>query len=147
MKSLVVLLAVLAGSAIPAWPQTQAAPPPPSGHDHTQMHAQHVAQMQAACKQMMEEHAADITATSQALATNLAQMKSTLPLISDINERSRWQSNIAMWQALADHFNRMAEHGERMQKMGMGCGMMMGHGAARDTDSEHAPPATPAKPH
>jgi hypothetical protein len=110
------------------------------------MHAQHVAQM-AACKQMLEEHTADIRATSQALAINLAQMKSTLPLISDLTQRSRWQSNIAMWQALADHFNRMVEHAEHMEKTGMGCGMTMDHGMARDTDSEQAPPATPAKPH
>ncbi len=146
MNRLVLLFAVLAASAMLAWPQTQAGPPAQPGHDHSQMHAQHMAQMQAACKQMMEEHAAEMKATSKALATNLAQMKATLPLISDINERSRWQSNIAMWQALADHFNHMAEHAEHMQKMGTGCGMMMGHGMGGDKDREPAPPATPAKP-
>ena len=147
MKRRVLLpLAFLAASAMPAWPQTQPGPPPQSAHDHSQMHAQHVARMQAACKQMMEEHAAEMKATSKALATNLAQMKAALPLISDINERSRWQSNIAMWQALADHFNHMAEHAEHMQKMGMGCGMMMGYGMGDDRDREPGRPATPAKP-
>jgi len=139
-------LAFLAASAIPVWPQTKAGPPPQSTRDHSQMHAQHVAQMQAACKQMMEEHAAEMKATSKALATNLAQMKATLPLVSDINERSRWQSNIAMWQALADHFNHVAEHAEHMQATGVGCGTSIGHGVGGDKDREPTLPATPAKP-
>jgi len=79
-------------------------------------------------------------ATTEALASNLAQMKATLPLISDINERSRWQSNIAMWQAVADHFKHMAEHAEHMEKMGMGCGMMMGQSTG---DKPAAPSAKP----
>lgn len=114
-------------------------PTPPVQSDHTQMHAQHMEHTQLMCKQMMEEHVAEMKATSQTLATNLAQLKATLPLISDLNERSRWQSNIAMWQALADHFRHMAEHAEHMRTMGMGCGMMMGHGMEDK-------PASPAKP-
>jgi len=96
--------------------------------DHAAMHGQHTEHTQSVCKQMMTDHVAEMKAVSQALATNLAQMKSTLPLISDLNERSRWQSNIAMWQALADHFNHMAQHAEHMQGMGLGCGMMVSHG-------------------
>ena len=145
-RRVVLLLACFAVSAVLAWPQTQAGPPAQPGHDHSQVHAQHVAEMQAACKQMLEEHTAEIKTTSKALSTNLAQMKATLPLISDINERSRWQSNIAMWQALAGHFNHMAEHAEHMQATGMSCGMMMGHGMGGDMDSEHTLPATPARP-
>ncbi len=113
--------------------------------DGPQTHAQHEEQ-QMICKQMIAEHAADLKATSQALATNLAQMKSTLPMINDINERSRWQANIAMWQALADHFNHMAKHAEHMQAMGVGCGMMSGRGMGERRDHEHTQPATPAKP-
>jgi len=146
MNRLVLLLAVLGASATLAGPQTQPGPPPQSAHDHSQMHAQHVARMQAACKQMMEEHAAEMKATSKALATNLAQMKATLPLVSDINERSRWQSNVAMWQALADHFNHMAEHAEHMPATGAGCGLVIGHGMGGDEDREPTLPATPAKP-
>jgi TolA-binding protein len=111
---------------------------PPAQSDHTQMHAQHMEHTQSMCKQMMAGHVAEMKAASQTLATNLAQMKSTLPLISDLNERSRWQSNIAMWQALADHFSHMAQHAEHMEAMGMGCGMMMGHG----TDNSHNKPVT-----
>jgi len=77
-------------------------------------HSAHEHEM--AC-QMMADHAAEVRMTSQTLSTNLAQMKATLPLINDINERSRWQSNIAMWQALADHFSHMAEHASHMQEM------------------------------
>lgn len=110
---------------------------PPAQSDHALMHGQHTEHTQPMCKQMMADHVAEMKATSQSLATNLAQMKSTLPLISDLNERSRWQSNIAMWQALADHFSHMAQHAEHMQAMGMGCGMMMGHGM----EDKPAPPA------
>ena len=87
------------------------------------------------CRQMMTEHAQEMKATAQTLAANLAQMKSTLPLINNLNERSRWESNIAMWQAVADHFNHMAEHAEHMQAMGMGCGM-----AGNGGDSEATMP-------
>lgn len=141
MKRLVFLLALLAISALLTWSQTSTQPLAQPGHDHAQMHAQHMEHMQAMCKQMMEGHVADLKATSQTLATNLAQLKATLPLINDINERSRWQSNIAMWQALADHFDHMARHAEHMQATGMGCGVTMGDGMG-DT---HAKPAT-AKP-
>jgi len=136
------LKALLAISALLTWSQTSTQPPARSGHDHAQMHAQHMEHRQAMCKQMMEAHVADMKATAQTLATNLAQLKATLPLINDINERSRWQSNIAMWQALADHFNHMAQHAEHMQAMGMGCGMMMGVGK----DDAQAKPATAATP-
>jgi hypothetical protein len=107
------------------WCQT---PTPPAQGDHSQMHGQPMEHAQSMCQQMMTDRMNEMKAMSQTLTTNLAQMKSTLPLISDLNERSRWQSNIAMWQALADHFNHMAQHAEPMQGMGMGCGMMMGHG-------------------
>ena len=113
--------------------------------DHSQMHAQH-GEQQMICKQMMAEHVADLKATSQALATNLAQLKATLPLINDLNERSRWQANIAMWQALADHFSHMLQHAEHMQKMEMGCGTMTDYGAGEHKNHEHTQPATPAKP-
>lgn len=142
MKRLVLVLALLAIAALPASSQTSTQPPAQPGHDHAQMPAQHGEHMQAMCKQMMEEHVGEMKATSQTLATNLAQLKATLPLINDINERSRWQSNIAMWQALADHFSHMAQHAEHMQTMGMGCGMMMGHGMG----NMHAEPTPPAKP-
>lgn len=104
--------------------------------------------MPSRCKQMMEEHVAEMKATSQTLATNLAQLKATLPLINDVNERSRWQSNIAMWQAVADHFSHMVQHAEHMQAMGMGCGMMRGHGMmmGHGTDDGHDKPTPPAKP-
>ena len=143
MKRFVVLLAFLAVPALLACPQAEL--PAQSGHDHSQMHVQQTEHTQNMCQQMMGEQA-ETQAISKTLATNLAQMKSTLPLISDINERSRWQSNIAMWQALADHFNHIAEHAEHMQKMGTGCGMMMGPGRGDAADHEHAGPATPAKP-
>jgi len=87
---------------------------------------------------MMEEHVAEMKAISQTLATNLAQLKAALPLINDLNERSRWQSNIAMWQALADHFQHMAQHAEHMQKMGMG-GMMMKHDHEMDGHDKAKP--------
>lgn len=135
MSRLVLLLTVLAVSVLPARSQNSDMPAAHSGHDHTQMHAEPSRMM---CKQMMADHVAEMKATSQTLATNLAQMKATLPLINDVNERSRWQSNIAMWQAVADHFSHMAEHAAHMQAMGMGCGMMMGHGAEDK-------PAAPAK--
>ena len=108
--------------------------------DQPQMHAKYSEQ------QMMAEHVADLKATSQALATNLAQLKATLPLINDLNERSRWQANIAMWQALADHFSHMLQHAEHMQKMEMGCGTMTDYGAGEHRNHEHTQPATPAKP-
>jgi len=141
MKRLVVLLVFLATSAMLVLAQTQTEPPAQPGHNHAQP-AEHTQNM---CQQMMGEHAAELQATAKTLASNLAQMKATLPLISDINERSRWQSNIAMWQAVTDHFHHMAEHAEHMQKMGMGCGMMMGHGADH-VGHEHTTPTTPAKP-
>ncbi len=137
MKHLVLLLAILAASVLPARTQNSDAPAAHSGHDHAQMQSEHSEHTQMMCK-MMADHAAEMKATSQTLATNLAQMKATLPLINDVNERSRWQSNIAMWQAVADHFSHMAEHAAHMQAMGMGCGMMMGHGAEDK-------PAAPAK--
>jgi len=143
MKRLVILPAFLIVSSMLAW--SQAEPPAPSSHDHSQMHAQPGERTQNMCQHMMGEQAAEMKATTQALASNLAQMKATLPLISDINERSRWQSNIAMWQAVADHFNHMAEHAEHMQQMGMGCGMM-GQGTDDRAGHEHTTPATPAKP-
>jgi len=137
MKRLFFLLALLAVFALPAWPQASTQPRAQPGHDHAQSQAHHEERpMPSPCKQMMEQHVAEMKATSQTLATNLAQLKATLPLISDINERSRWQSNIAMWQALADHVNHMAQHAEHMQAMGMGCGMMMSHG----TDDSHDNP-------
>ncbi|HYN16360.1 MAG TPA: hypothetical protein VES66_11300 [Terriglobales bacterium] len=140
MKRLVLLLALLAIAALLTWSQTST---PPSVHsDHSQLHAQHQEHAESMCKQMMDEHAAEMKAISQTLVTNLAQLKATLPLISDINERSRWQSNIAMWQALADHFSHMAQHAEHMQAMGMGCGMMMGH-ARGDAQAKPAPAAKP----
>ena len=129
MKCLFFLLALLAVFALPACPQTAAQP----GHDHAQSQAHHEEPMPSLCKQMMEEHVAEIKATSQTLATNLAQLKATLPLINDVNERSRWQSNIAMWQVLADHIHHMAQHAEHMHAAGMGCGMMMGHGLGSTT--------------
>jgi hypothetical protein len=135
MSRLVLLLTVLAVSVLPTRSQNSDPPAAHSGHDHTQMHAE---PSQMMCKQMMADHVAEMKATSQTLATNLAQMKATLPLINDVNERSRWQSNIAMWQAVADHFSHLAEHAAHMQAMGMGCGMMMGHGAEDK-------PAAPAK--
>jgi hypothetical protein len=143
MKRLVLVLALLAIAALSARPQTSTQPPAQPDHDHAQSQAHHEEQpMPSSCKQMMEEHVAEMRATSQTLATNLAQLKATLPFINNINERSRWQSNIAMWQALADHFSHMAQHAEHMQTMGMGCGMMMGHGMG----NMHAEPTPPAKP-
>jgi len=143
MKHVVVLLAFLAVSATLAWTQTE--PPVQPGHDHSQMRAQPTEHTQNMCQQMMAEHAAELQATSKTLATNLAQLKATLPLINNINELSRWQANIAMWQALADHFNHMAQHAEH-QAMGMGCGMMMGHGTGESKEHQHTTPETPAKP-
>jgi len=125
--------------AISSWSQTST--PPPAHPDHSQLHAQHQEHPESMCKQMMDEHMREINATSQALTTNLAQLKATLPLINDINERSRWQSNIAMWQALADHFSHMAQHAEHMQSMGMGCGMM-GHSMG-DAQAKPAPATKP----
>jgi Tfp pilus assembly protein PilE len=139
MKCPVLLLAFLAVAALPAWPQTSAQSPAHAGHDHAQMHAQHMEHMQARCKQMMAEHVAEMKDTAQTLATNLAQMKAMLPLINDINERSRWQSNIAMWQAVADHFNHTAQHAEHLQAMGLGCPLMLGH----VMQNKPAPPAQP----
>ena len=144
MKRLVILLALVIVFSMPAW--TQAEPPAPSGHDHSQMHAQSAEQAKNMCQQMMGEHTAELQAASKTITSNLAQMKATLPLISDINERSRWQSNIAMWQAVADHFNHMAEHAEHMQRMDMSCGMMRGQGRDDHAGHQHTPPATPAKP-
>jgi len=144
MKRFVVLLAFLAVPALLACPQAE--PPAQSGHDHSQMHVQPADRTQSMCQRMMGEQATEVKATAKALATNLAQMKATLPLISDINERSRWQSNIAMWQAMADHFAHMAEHAEHMRSMGMGCGMMMGHGTGDHAGHEHTEPTPPAKP-
>jgi len=126
--------------AILSWSQTST--PPPKHSDHSQSHAQHEENKESTCRHMMDEHMREISATAQALTTNLAQLKATLPLISDINERSRWQSNIAMWQALADHFAHMAQHAEHMQSMGMGCGMMMGHSMG-DTPATPPPAAKP----
>lgn len=128
MKRLVLPIALLALSVLPTRSQT---PETHAGHEHTQTQSEN-------CNQMMADHAAEIRATSQTLATNLAQMKAMLPLINDLNERNRWQANIAMWQAMADHFSHMAEHAAHTEATGMGCGMMMGHGA-------DDPPAAPAK--
>ena len=139
MRLIILAASLLVALAVPARSQNST----PS--DRPQMHAQHDEQ-QMICKQMMAEHVADIKATSQALATNLAQMKSTLPMINDINERSRWQSNIAMWQALADQFNHMLQHAEHMQEMGVGCGVSTGGGVGEHSKHEHTQPATPAKP-
>jgi hypothetical protein len=125
---------------LPTRSQTSNPPAAHSGHDHAQMQAGHSEHTQMMCKQMMADHVAEMKATSQTLATNLAQMQATLPLINDLNERSRWQSNIAMWQAVADHFSHMAEHAAHMQGMGMGCGMMMGH-----SPNSEDKPAAPAK--
>ena len=141
MKRLVILLAFLAVTSMLVWTQAEPAQP---GHDHS--HAQPAEHTQNMCQQMVDEHAAELQATAKTLASNLAQMKAMLPLISDINERNRWQSNIAMWQAVADHFSRMAEHAAHMQKMGTGCGMMTGHGADDHAGHERTTPATPAKP-
>ena len=135
-----VLVCICFAFASLGWTQTAT----PS--DHAQMHAQHQEHTETMCKQMMAEHVADIKTTSQALATNLAQLKATLPLINDINERSRWQSNIAMWQALSDHFDRMAKHPEHMEEMGRGCGMMPNHAKGERKNHEHSQPATPVKP-
>jgi len=139
MKRSLVIVILLLAPAISGRSQTST-PSPPAGH--AQMHAQHQEHREAMCRQMMEGHLADLKATSQTLATNLAQLKATLPMISDINERSRWQSNIAMWQALADHFSQMLQHAEHMQALGMGCGMMGSEGRGE----AQAKPATPAKP-
>ena len=138
----VLLLALLAALVLPIRSQNSEAPAAHSGHDHSQTQPEHSEHTQMMCKHMMADDAAEMKATSQTLATNLAQMKAMLPLINDLNERSRWQSNIAMWQALADHFSHMAEHAEHMHTMGMGCGMMMGHGMG----NMHAEPTSPAKP-
>ena len=147
MKRLFFLVALLAVFALPACSQTSSQSPAQPGHDHAQSQAHHEESMPSHCKQMMEEHVAEMKTTSQTLATNLAQMKATLPLINDVNERSRWQSNIAMWQALADHFSHMAQHAEHMHAMGMGCGTMMGRGMmmGHGTDDGHDKPTTPAK--
>ena len=142
MNRLAILPALLVMSPLVMSPMVawaQAEPPALSGHDHSQIQAQPAEHMRIVCQRMIDE---EMKATSRALTSNLAQMKATLPLITDINERSRWQSNIAMWQAVADHFNRLAEHAAQMEKMGMGCGMMMDRG----TGHEHTAPATPAKP-
>ena len=138
MKGPLFLLALLAVLALPAWSQTATEPPAHAGHDHAQMHAQHMEHLQAMCKQMLAEHVAEMKATAQALATNLAQMKATLPLINDINERSRWQSNIAMWQAVADHFNHTAQYVEHLQRMGFG---MMGE-VKGDAQAKHGTAST-----
>lgn len=114
MKRLVFLIALLAVSVLSTRSQT---PDAHAGQDHTRTQSEN-------CNQMMADHAAEIRATSQTLATNLAQMKAMLPLINDLNERNRWQANIAMWQAVADHFSRMAEHTAHLQAMEMGCAMM-----------------------
>ena len=143
MKRSLVIVILLLAPAISGRSQTST-PSPPAGH--AQMHAQHQEHREAMCRQMMEGHLADLKATSQTLATNLAQLKATLPMISDINERSRWQSNIAMWQALADHFNYMAGHAENMQATGMGCGVMMGHDMGDHAAHERSTPPTPPSP-
>jgi len=138
-----IVLLTVAIAAIPA--RSQTAPPP--AHDHTQSQT-HYEVHPSACQQMMEEHVAEVKATSQTLAANLGQMKAMLPLINNLNERDRWQANIAMWQAMADHFSHMAQHAEHMQKMGMSCSMMMGHGMmmGHDTEDGHDNSAPPAKP-
>ena len=143
MKHLaLIVLLTAAVAAIPA--RCQTATPP--AHDHAQGQAHN--DVYAPCQQMMEEHVAEIKATSQALATSLAQLKSMLPLISNLNERDRWQANIAMWQAMADHFNHMVQQAERMRPMGTSCGMM-GHGmttmehSAEEGHDHSAPPAKP----
>ena len=136
MQRPVLVLALLTIAALPAGSQSS------TQHDHAQSQAHHEEPMPSLCQRMMADHAAEMKATAQTLATNLAQLKATLPLINDLNERSRWQSNIAMWQALAEHFSHMAQHAEHMQAKGMGCGMTMGHGM----DSGHDKPAPPAKP-
>jgi hypothetical protein len=109
----------------PSPSQDTQASPPAHTHDHAQMHSEHPKPTQSMCQQMMQEHMSQMKSMSEALGKNLAQVKSTLPMIKDINERSRWQSNIAMWEALSDHFSQMAQHAGHMQSMGMGCGMMM----------------------
>jgi hypothetical protein len=130
------LVALLALSALAMVPQT---PAPHAGHDHAQTQPE-------MCGQMMAGDAAEMKATSQTLASNLAQMKAMLPLISDLNERSRWQANIGMWQAVADHFSHMAERAEHMHKMGMSCGSMDDGRGGDHTDHEHRAPPAPAKP-
>ena len=144
MKHLVLIgLLTMTFAALPTAAQT--APPP--AHDHAQS-GTHYEVHPSPCQQLMQEHVAEIKATSQILVTNLAQLKSMLPLIATLNERDRWQANIAMWQALADHFSHMAEHAEHMQSMGMSCGTM-GHGmttmehGAEDGHEHSAPPAKP----
>ena len=132
MKRFVLLFMILAVWVLPIRSQDSEPAATHSAHEHAKTeHSDHAQMM---CGRMMAEHAAELKATSQTLATNLAQMKAMLPLISDINERSRWQSNIAMWQAVADHFSHMAEHGAHMQEMGTGCGMT-------DHSSKSASPA------
>lgn len=144
MKHLVlIVLLTVSIAAIPAGSQT-ATPPAP---DHAPGQA-HYEVYPSPCQQMMEEHVAEIKATSQTLATNLAQLKAMLPLLSNVNERARWQAEIAMWQAMAEHFNHMAQHAERMRPMGMSCGMM-GHGMTtmeRGAEDGHDHSAPPAKP-
>jgi hypothetical protein len=141
--ALIVLLTA-AVAATPARCQTATSP----AHDHSQSQAHHEEPAPSVCEKMMEEHVAEIKATSETLAANLAQLKSMLPLITNLNERDRWQANIAMWQALADHFNHMAQHAEHMQSMGMNCGTMMGHGMmmGHGTEDGHDHSAPPAKP-
>jgi len=106
------------------------------------MHTHPPEPMQSMCKEMMQRHLDELKSMGQALNSNLAQMKSTLPMISDLNERNRWQANIAMWQAVADHFQGMAGHMEHMQSMGMGCGMM-GAGMGHHGEHKGGPPSTP----
>ena len=136
------LFFVLALASAPlAWPQSAAAPGAHSEHDLSAPN-QHAHHKQSVCEQMMAGHASEMTTISQTLNSNLAQMKSTLPLINDMNERSRWQSNIAMWQALADHFNQRAKHAEDVQSMGMACGT---NGEGEHSEHDHVHSSTPAK--
>ena len=94
MKHTMLVAAILAALAIPVRSQT------PTPSERSQGRAQHGEHTGTACKDMMKEHAAEMRAMVRALTSNLAQLKSTLPLINDLNERSRWQSNVVMWQAL-----------------------------------------------
>ena len=134
MKHTMLVAAILAALAIPVRSQT------PTPSERSQGRAQHGEHTGTACKDMMKEHAAEMRAMVRALTSNLAQLKSTLPLINDLNERSRWQSNVVMWQALADYLDQMAQRAEHLQAMS--CGTMMGNAA----DPEHNIPATAPKP-
>ena len=139
------LLIVLALASAPlAWPQSATPSAAPPEHDHTAPN-QHTDHKQPMCEQMMGGDASEMMTISQTLNSNLAQMKSMLPLINDMNERSRWQSNIGMWEAFVDYFQQMAKHAEHMQSIGMACGMK-GEDKGEHSGHEHVHSSTPAKP-